>query len=133
MDAVEHTRMLIPLTIAPSQRRALSDAQTRERALAGGSSSCIATCEVPLLHFEVPHCTCGFLYCYRLMLRSLELMAVEATLTGAGCETAWDLGGSRILRNSTARNGGYETAVAVSLYSGYGALHRGFFVITLTP
>ena len=81
--------MLIPLTIAPSQRRALSDAQTRERALAGGSSSCIATCEVPLLHFEVPHCTCGFLYCYRLMLRSLELMAVEATLMAsqALCET----------------------------------------------
>jgi hypothetical protein len=75
MDAVEHTRMLIPLTIAPSQRRALSDAQPVNVLWPGALALALHLRRV------------GFLYCYRLMLRSLELMAVEATLTGAGCET----------------------------------------------
>jgi hypothetical protein len=67
--------MLIPLTIAPSQR-GLSATRKPVNVLWPGALALA-------LHLR----RVGFLYCYRLMLRSLELMAVEATLTGAGCET----------------------------------------------
>jgi hypothetical protein len=57
--------MLIPLTIAPSQR-GLSATRKPVNVLWPGALALA-------LHLR----RVGFLYCYRLMLRSLELMAVE--------------------------------------------------------